>query len=120
MLQLLARVNGGSESGGFAHRKPLIGSNSAGALIISTGYGPLFQGSRSFVKTSKIHPKSVRFKALLLNCSMCADNIALMDACEPMACSAFLGLTLNVKTVFHASPAPKTHMDLYFRAVAVS
>ena len=83
--------------------------NSAGALIISTGYGPLFQGSRSFVKTSKIHPKSVRFKALLLNCSMCADNIALMDACEAMACSAFLGLTLNVKTVFHASPAPKTH-----------
>ena len=98
-----------SKSRGSAHRKPLSGSNSAGSLIISTGYGPVFQASRRFVNTSKIHPKLVRFKVLHLNCSIFADNIALMDACEAMACSAFLCLTLNVKTVFHASPAPKTH-----------
>ena len=98
-----------SKTRGSAHRKPLIGSIFAGPLINRKDNGPLFQASRSFVKTSKIHPKLVRFKALHLNCSIFADNIALMDACEAMACSAFLCITVNVKTVFHASPAPKTH-----------
>ena len=98
-----------SESRGSAHRKPLIGSIFAGALINIKGNGPLFQASRSFVKPSKMHPNLVRFKPLLVHCSIVAENIALMDACEAMACSAFLCLTLNVKTVFHASPAPKTH-----------
>ena len=102
-------VSGASESRGSAHRKPLIGSIFAGALINIKGNGSLFQASRSFVKPSKMHPNLVRFKALLVHCSIVAENIALMDACEAMACSAFLGLTLNVKTVFHASPAPKTH-----------
>jgi hypothetical protein len=104
-----SEFSGASESRGSAHRKPLIGSIFAGPLINSKDNGPLFEASRSFVKTSKMHRKLARFKPLLVHCSLFADNIALMDACEAMACSAFSCLTLNVKTVFHASPAPKTH-----------
>ena len=81
-----------SESRGAAHRKPLIGSIFVGALINIKGNGPLFQASRSFVKPSKMHPNLVRFKALLVHCSIVAENIALMDACEAMACSAFYAL----------------------------
>ena len=86
-----------------------LGGTSRGPLINRKDNGPLFQVGRSFVKTSKMHRKLARFKPLLVHCSLFADNIALMDACEAMACSAFSCLTLNVKTVFHASPAPKTH-----------